>query len=879
MRRSWRQKLSVAALSAGIAGVWFAGYSILNGRTAVARMQEAPAATASATREATPSATPERTSEPFPEFTQNERGESCVALDKLNPHVPDLEWCVSSFFGQPNLRETMINRIVPSRAFHAGGVHVDSSQETERIYVVDSGNNRILGFLGTEMSADRDADIVIGQPSLWDSGTCNGNNTVYAQPTAETLCFLPFPYVQSTLESARSSQLATDREGNLYVADLNNNRVLMYLDPFRTDSDADAVWGQPDFTSRACNRDWNAPDADSLCLEWPSPFSSSPTNVFAAGVALDGEGNLWVADSGNHRLLRFPRGSSVADIVLGQQDFSSSESNCAVPESGKPSLESLCKPVALAVHPSGELYVVDGELPGRARVLVYAPPFASGMPAERQLGLAERRSEEIASRIPHMPPEDVALAGAGPLLPATGLQYPRGIAIDPAGRVWVADVHNSRVVLLDDMGNIVQALGQPDEETVGCLGRAPFPVPGGDLQNLCFPNGEISFDRAGALYVSDNSQASMVVRFPAESLLNEPWSDGVLLYRGWNQVSALTLHNTHGFSVAGEQLIVSDAHRLLVWDDYLSLPAGAPATRVLGQDDFESNAQQDGQGFPGLSSQWVDADDRLWVTGPHDIYVFQTPLAGSDRNQPEPLAVLRSEDITWKDTGKPVVFETMGITYDSANDALWLVDWPRNRVLRVRGALGDDPLVDLILGQPDRANRDARSDRTSCNAGEGYENPQPYGLCSPRFVTLDGDGNLYVIDGSFELNGNRRVLEWDAETIASAEGMFPLLPADRVFAKPDFWTRECEDGQPCNPTGITFDQQGRMVMTVDGYGNHQYQRVFVYLHPLESQQPDYVFPFAFGQAAAAQFDQHGNLLLQDHTWNRLLLIRQPGWPE
>src|SRR3989344_6166574 len=204
---------------------------------------------------------------------------------------------------------------------------------------MDSGNNRILGFLGTEMSADRPADIVIGQPSLWDSGTCNGNNTVYAQPTAETLCFLPFPYVQSTLESARSSQLATDREGNLYVADLNNNRVLMYLDPFRTATDAYAVWGQPDFTSRACNRDWNAPDADSLCLEWPSPFSSSPTNVFAAGVALDREGNLWVADSGNHRLLRFPRGSSVADIVLGQQDFSSSESNCAGPESGKPSLE------------------------------------------------------------------------------------------------------------------------------------------------------------------------------------------------------------------------------------------------------------------------------------------------------------------------------------------------------------------------------------------------------------------------------------------------------------------------------------------------------------------------------------------------------------
>ena len=48
--------------------------------------------------------------------------------------------------------------------------------------------------------------------------------------------------------------LAMDSNQNLYVADVWNNRVLMYRNPFTDDAVADAVWGQADFAGNLCNR-------------------------------------------------------------------------------------------------------------------------------------------------------------------------------------------------------------------------------------------------------------------------------------------------------------------------------------------------------------------------------------------------------------------------------------------------------------------------------------------------------------------------------------------------------------------------------------------------------------------------------------------------
>src|SRR5258706_5371916 len=85
--------------------------------------------------------------------------------------------------------------------------------------------------------------------------------------------------------------LALSAQGDLYVADLSNNRVLEYDDPFAAGSDhiADRVFGQADFTHGAAN-----------------PGGVSATGLSnPVSLALDALGNLYVVDSGNNRVLEY----------------------------------------------------------------------------------------------------------------------------------------------------------------------------------------------------------------------------------------------------------------------------------------------------------------------------------------------------------------------------------------------------------------------------------------------------------------------------------------------------------------------------------------------------------------------------------------------
>ncbi|HVN91213.1 MAG TPA: hypothetical protein VMT61_15485 [Candidatus Binataceae bacterium] len=150
-----------------------------------------------------------------------------------------------------------------------------------------------------------------------------------------------------------------DSAGNLYVADMESNRVLEYDSPLTTGVIAAShVFGQQgNFTTRFCNgADASTISADSLCL-----YGTSGT-LSLSGVAVDKSDNLWVADQQNHRILEYVSPlttDTTADFVLGQNGSFTANSCDSAGFGTAPSSGTLCYPTDVAVDTSERVLVAD----------------------------------------------------------------------------------------------------------------------------------------------------------------------------------------------------------------------------------------------------------------------------------------------------------------------------------------------------------------------------------------------------------------------------------------------------------------------------------------------------------------------------------------
>jgi sugar lactone lactonase YvrE len=98
-----------------------------------------------------------------------------------------------------------------------------------------------------------------------------------------------------------------DPTGNLWVSDLNNNRVLKFTPPFSNGMSASVVLGQTDLAHGTPNQGVDKPNGDTLSMPW--------------GLAINTDGNLVVADTYNNRILTFSlplETGNAAGVVVGQ---------------------------------------------------------------------------------------------------------------------------------------------------------------------------------------------------------------------------------------------------------------------------------------------------------------------------------------------------------------------------------------------------------------------------------------------------------------------------------------------------------------------------------------------------------------------------------
>lgn len=770
--------------------------------------------------------------------------------------LPALDLAISKYLGTTRQEEIMLNRIVPYAGAHIGGVHVDTSHTPPRLYLFDSANNRILGYRKWSPAVLPNgpfphADIVIGQPALWDAGTANGDNTRFLPPRANTLALLPFPYVSSTAEAPRSGMMATDAAGNFYVVDLCNNRVLKYIDPFDTDQIADDVWGQTTFTNRSPTNGTAPPPTSATTLRTQWDYGTT-IGAFSAGVDVDTASNIWVADSFNNRVVRFPAASKTADLVLGQANFTANGSGTT--------MNRMYHPTGVRVHPvSGEVFVMDGQndLPPGPRVMVFRPPFSNGMNAHRVFG-------------------------------TNYLSWARGLCLDPfdTNIIWVADGGKDRIVKFNHLtGQPLDVIGQVDVNSHMGIGK--YVRPDGSVADFKQPDGSISIDNNTNLYFTSFYGLNKVIRIPLPITRNAQghvWSNGEMMKEGMNENSGRTMQDHYGMARWRTQLYVRDRLRVLVWTNFQSAVTFQSADFVIGQTGLDKN--EPGGTFEGRQPTMIhSASNFLFVCTDWKLFIFQTPITNTSRNY-APIKTIdggQPNQLKWADDNSdcmPVHFT--GVCYDPLSNVLWVAHNhsagnPGARVLRIRNPFAPIPIVDMVLGQTNKTGG-------LKNKGKYIE---PYGpftvdgtdMANPSLVFLDNYRNLYVVDSGYEGRvdnaGNRRVVRFDASKADSSPGLFPNYSADAVFCKPNLTTtRDYFDANRIGtPIAISFGPSNEMVMTGDTYdgATEQGMRVFYYPTPHvgAAPQPTHIINTYVGNPAFTFFDG-ATIVLQDHTWNRII---------
>jgi NHL repeat-containing protein len=237
--------------------------------------------------------------------------------------------------------------VVPSASSMFGPRGVCSASDGS-LWVSDTGHHRVLGWRIAPQADNTPADILLGQPAF----DREGRN---AQGSAS----------ENSLNVPTGIATCGPLGEGLAVADAWNHRVLIWhRRPTQSHQRPDVVLGQANFDGGESNRGQDHPTASTLF--WPYC------------VSWDGA-RLWVADTGNRRVLmwsRLPqRNGDAADLVLGQTDFDHRDENGG----GSPTAASMRWPHAIS-FPVGGLCVADA---GNNRLMLWRHrPEANNRPCD-----------------------------------------------------------------------------------------------------------------------------------------------------------------------------------------------------------------------------------------------------------------------------------------------------------------------------------------------------------------------------------------------------------------------------------------------------------------------------------------------------------------
>jgi sugar lactone lactonase YvrE len=743
----------------------------------------------------------------------------------------------NSLIGQPDYIHNTMNR-VDGKGFNSpGGIAIDILPDPDHLYIADTSNNRILCWFNiNEAFSGKEADIVLGQDNFWeiDSNFEGVNNKTLSGPSA---------------------MIAKD-DGNIYVCDTYNNRILIFEPPFYGNTDPIGLLGQNSYTEGSANQGGSISRSG---LDTPE------------GITVDSSKNVYVSDKWNNRVLIFnnPLGigageDNLADTVFGQIDYTSGLQNTI-------SDTSLYHPLGLALDESENLWVADS---ASNRAIRFSQTFSTfNSQGDKNTG-----QPDLFSNYNNWDGGNWN-SNASPY--PTGLYNPGSLLMESSGSLYVADLYNNRVLRWDDPTsanrNANFVFGQDGSFYLGSPGFPTGP------KTLNTPDAMV-FDESGRLYIVDKYN-NRILRF--DDPVNLHVADAVC---GQGNFTAYETNRLDGASVNSPEDVAIDfqstpnhiyivdgnGHRILSWYSVERAMSGIPADIVLGQPDkFEISSGCGQNKLDTPVSIFVDNTSRVWISDMANNRIIGYDNPFTNDNMAEYLIGQSSwtSNLTNGGNATPTT-DSLSFPYGICMDgtgALWVADDGNNRVLRFPVPSGALPQANLVIGQPDMESF-------------LFNHPSlgPTTLWSPKDVAI-ANGDLFICDSS-----NNRILYYDEpETDTSA---------DKVFGQLDsFYTNTFDIGSTVSarglndPTHLMIDNRGILLVTDNGNS-----RVLGYYGAPDTTS-DTTADIVFGQtasfssggysspgepatalkivdAAGCTVDDTGNLYLADSGNNRVLIF-------